>query len=847
MLLSMRNLKKWRHYCSSSAYRIVYKSGLFDAAFYCSRYPDIHPQHTDPLAHYLETGWREGRYPNSIFDTAWYRETYRHIGDEPPLLHYLRRGWREGCNPTPLFFTSFYLDQYRAVMRRGQNPLAHYLRYWRQGLDPNPLFDGAWYLRRHPELLRTGTNPLADFIHGENRRLQTTHPLFDMDYYLAANPFVREDWLFPVLHFFLHGGEAPDYGVEAWYRPNPYLDLSFYRREYLHEEGSILEAFDHYARVGVAQDLRPDPLFDPRYYRETYGAGFAPQESPLAHYLHIGRRNGCLPCPELAGLHRRPLISIITPVYNTEPHQLRRCVLSVLYQPYPHWELCLVDDGSSEAHIQPLLMELAALDARIRVQVLDENQGIAAATNAGVACASGEYLAFLDHDDELSEDALFHIALAIDREDPDVLYCDEALIDAKSRPLDFGHEPETFSIPLDVFYKPRFNAELLLNHNYITHFLVTRRSLFEACGGVASQYDGAQDYDLVLKLTENASVITHIPRVLYHWRAHATSTSINHDEKGYADEAGRRAVQAALDRRGVTGEALCTDLRFFYRARRTLKAELTVSLVAGPGITPAAMQSLGHRMAGNGVTVEVLTSEVVPGTAEGEHPFRVIPPLASESQAAWRHRVAGTAKGDFLCFVAGVSRFDEDGWLEALLEYGQQAEIGMVGGCVSQENRPHLHRGSLPDLHQDSWRYYASFVRDVSVQHNGLHCPQNALAVHEGFCLIERQRFLGNGGYDPAFATLVFAHLDLCYRLHASGFANVFTPYAAAVFPGDEWSDDTSRAQAGEQDRRLFQQRWRTQLVEGDPYYNRQLLQVAGIPLDSFLNWYAGLRETTDT
>jgi hypothetical protein len=314
--------QKWKWFLVREEYRLVNKSGLFDPAYYGTRYPDIDLRTTDPLAHYLETGWLEGRSPNSIFDTAWYRETYPHIGDEPPLLHYLRVGWREGCDPNPLFFTTFYLDRYRHLIPAGENPLSHYLHHWRQGLAPNPLFDGAWYLRRHPELLRTGTNPLADFIHGENRRLQSTHPLFDMDYYLAANPFVREDWLFPVLHFLRHGGEPPEFGSEPCYRPNPYLDLDFYRREYLDHRGTALEAFQHYATEGVARDLRPDPLFDPRYYRETYGADFAPQESPLAHYLRIGRRTGCLPCPELANLRRRPVISIVTPVYNTEPHQL---------------------------------------------------------------------------------------------------------------------------------------------------------------------------------------------------------------------------------------------------------------------------------------------------------------------------------------------------------------------------------------------------------------------------------------------------------------------------------------------------------------------------------------------
>ena len=826
MLLYKRHWKKWRHYCSSSAYRLVCNSGLFDAVFYCTRYPDVPPQHTDPLNHYLDTGWTEGRNTNSLFDTAWYRETYPQTGDEPPLLHYLRTGCREGCNPTPLFFTIFYLGRYRNLIPAGQTPLAHYLRNWRQGLDPNPLFDGAWYLRRHPELLTSGIDPLADFIHGGNRRLQSTHPLFDMDYYLAANPFVREDWLFPVLHFLCHGGEPPEFGSEPCYRPNPYLDLDFYRREYLDDRGTALEAFEHYATEGVARDLRPDPLFDPSFYRETYDSNFAPHESPLAHYLRTGRRTGCLPCPELANLRRRPVISIVTPVYNTEPHQLRRCVLSVVHQPYPDWELWLVDDGSSAGHVRPLMEELGALDDRIRLRFEANNQGISAATNAGAAAADGEYLAFLDHDDELSEDALFHIALAIDRENPDVLYCDEALMDFLSRPL-------------DVFYKPRFNPELLLNHNYITHFLVTRRALFLASGGLSSEYDGAQDYDLTLKLTEGERTVVHIPRVLYYWRAHAESTSINHEQKHYADEAGRRALQAALDRRGIRGEARLTDLRFFYRDRREIVGTPMISVLISPAALAGPLPDLARRLAEQWPAFELLVAADTGVDMEPEQ-VRVVPPPAERGEAAWRNQAARTARGAYLCFLEGDLAADMSGWPRGLLEYAQQASIGMVGGCVRDDREAAVHRGSLPDIDDHTWRYYASFVRDVSVHHNGIHCQQNVLAVHEGFCLIGRERFIDSGGYDPTFATLAFAHLDLCCRLHAAGFANLFTPYAQAAVAAGKAGPDENDEETGRRDRRVFQHRWHRMLLAGDPYHSRQLLRDRGISLEVFDRWFAG-------
>lgn len=813
--------------CFDPGYRRIKNSGLFDANYYSAQYSDIDAATTDPLVHYMARGWQEDRHPNPLFDPSFYRQTYPEVGSEHPLIHYIDIGWQRGCNPVFLFDSTFYLRQYGDALLPGQTPLAHYLRHWRQGFDPNPLFDSSYYCRLFPHVLESDTPPLADYIHGPERRHISPSPLFDMAYYLEANPVVRREWLFPVLHYLRHGNELQPKGAQEKYRPNPLLDLCFYRNQYLDDNTSLVDAFHHFAHSGIHAQHRPHALFDPLFYREHYAGVLGAGQPPFLHFLQTGQRQGYYSCREMAQLETKPLISIVTPVYNTEESLLRRCVCSVLAQLYPHWELCLVDDGSPAEHLAPLLAELVAIDSRIRITRLEKNQGIAAATNAAVAMATGTVLAFLDHDDELPPEALYHVVQALQDADVEVLYSDEDLVDLENQCT-------------DIFYKPGFNQELLLNHNYITHFFVVRKTLFAQCGGLRSEYDGAQDYDQALKLTENAKKIVHIPRVLYHWRAHATSTSINHGQKHYADEAGRKAVQAALDRRDIAGRAECTDLRFFYRSRRTIVGKPTLAVVCDPGFSCwQALLTEGRPQCPWQLTEVIARGDNPPAPGTGF--AHLLEAIVGESVVAWRNRAFAVATADYVCFVGANTYIEAVGWLESLLEYGQAPHAGMVGGQIfEQGDRAELHRGSLPDIGNTSWRYYASFVRDVSVQHNGIHCPQNALAVHHALCLLRRAHCTDDALYDGAYHHLAMAQLDLCWRLHAQGLANVYVPYPQAVEEERRPVRNDEDVTAGLQDRHRFQQRWHKLLCTGDPYHNPQLLVDNGITLEDFLRWYAG-------
>ena len=782
---------------------------LFDSRHYHKSASDLGWYRFVPLLHYLKAGWREGRSPHVLFDNDWYLKKYLQDAPQNPLLHYIRYGWRQGCDPHPLFSTRFFLQHYSHLLRPGQSPLAFYLAKWQQAPRMDTRFAREILTEAVLNVVKSKeTSPLAFYLDYPENEVFQPLPLFDLDYYRKSNPTAARDWPVLLKHY-IH------YGADEGCRPHPLFDPAYYRATYLDADSSFLEAFFHYAEEGEAQGNRPNALFDPAFYCSQLTREEAQSMAgSLVHYARQGIKKGLYPCKEVAQLARKPCISILTPVFNTEANQLWRCVRSVLMQPYPHWQLCLVDDGSSAAHIRPLLESCAQLDSRIRVDFLPINSGIATATNRAAVMAGGDYLAFLDHDDELAPDALYQVALAINQEDADLFYSDESLFNLES-------------MHLDNLYKFAFKLELLLSHNHLMHFFVVRRELFKAVGGLDPACDGAQDYDLALKLTEISKKVWHIPRVLYHWRAHATSSSIHHEQKHYADEAGRLALQAALRRQRLDAEALNTELRFFYRARRNLPKKGLVSVHVDGALPAAAKTPWRDQLEASWSQVEWLDR-----AADADN-MEAMPPHLRRNQAALH------AAGAYLFFIGNHVSSLQEGALPALLEYGQDATLAMVGGWLEQPESRHQHRGSVPDIANPSPFYYATFLRDVSVHHNRFHCAQYAWAVAEQLCLIRKELFLECGGYDQAFQTLAFAHLDLCFRLHGQRPHLVYTPHAVAMID-QAFVPEPSQIQAAEQDRRLLQERWRAKLYAGDPWYNAAIFADHALDQGSFSSWLLG-------
>ena len=266
-----------------------------------------------------------------------------------------------------------------------------------------------------------------------------------------------------------------------------------------------------------------------------------------------------------------PLISIVMPVYRTPGRILMQAINSVTAQSYPKWELCIADDGSESAEVKDILERYAQQDPRIKIKFLKTNSGIALCSNAALELASGDFIALLDHDDELTEDALFYVVEALNRQpELDILYSDEDKIDEHGRRY-------------DPFFKPNWSPDLILSENYVAHLLVCRRELLIQAGAFRPGFDGSQDHDLILRLVEKSDRIFHIPRILYHWRAIASSTASVSTQKLYAAASARRAIEEHLERRAIAAKVVPGCFPGRWRVRYALDREPAVSVIIASG------------------------------------------------------------------------------------------------------------------------------------------------------------------------------------------------------------------------------------------------------------------------
>ncbi len=809
-------------------YQILRKSLCFDFDFYLDHNSDVLESGLDPLVHYVKKGFTELRQPGPLFDSQYYVMQVPSIIEQgqDPLLHFITGGWRAGNKPNPLFDPFFYVQQYPEVDFVRINPLTHFFQQKKEPL-PSPYFNPTYYEAINSDIAIPSGHALEHYllqgIH-ENRKCSI---YFDPDLYLDNTPVLLDNVVKPLLHYI-------DFGMSEKKSPCPLFDPVYYGKTYnIHGDNDLIR---HYLIHGIKADHQPCPWFDPVFYRQQYLLPLRNSTPSFEHYLDQGLGRGLYPNRKVANLQRKPVISIVVPVYNVAVHQLNKCIRSVLYQSYPHWELCLADDCSTRKEILPLLEKWAAKDGRIKTVFLEKNLGISGATNAAAALASGDYLGFLDNDDELTADCLFKVVQNINSERADLYYSDEDLI---------GEDGRQFS----VFYKPGFNPELLLGHNYVTHFVVVEKFLYKKAGGFDSTLDGAQDFDLFLRLSELAEKIVHIPEILYHWRASDSSTSINHEQKEYADAAGRKAVQNALDRRGIKAEVEYRDWKFYYRVKRELATFPSISvciLFSGKYDTFLSWLSrLVNLTQYSDVEYFVILEDshqefyLKLQKVDFSENIHILLTTAQKKQSTMYNEAVQQASGQYIVFLSACLQIQEENWIQGLLEYCLCEDVGMVGGRIL----PFADKefvSTLPDMSQRSDLYYARFLQESSRHMNGLHLAQNVFALSWNLAMIERQLFLEMGGFADDLFSELFADCDLCFRLQSNGLENLYTPFVSGRLLQSEEKQISFMSGATESVKKLFQKKWQEKLQTGDPYYNRNVLEQGGVKEDDFLVWYLG-------
>ena len=518
-----------------------------------------------------------------------------------------------------------------------------------------------------------------------------------------------------------------------------------------------------------------------------------------------------------------PRFSILTPVYNTPQAVLRACIESVLAQIYPHWELHLVDDGSDAPGIRAILSEYARRDHRIRVEFLPANAGIARATNAALAGASGQYVAFLDHDDLLAPHALAEMAIRLSQQrEIDVLYSDEDRLDesgARAHP----------------FFKPDWSPDLLRACNYICHFLVVRRALLEEVGGIREGFEGAQDYDLLLRLTERTQRVGHVPKILYHWRSSATSMARDVANKPKASDAGLGAVQQHLERTRTRGSA-SSPSPTIYRVVYSTDPEPLVSIIIPfkdqPRLLSAVVKSVLRSAYRNFELLLVSNNSTDPETfsvldgftdprirrLEWNHPFNF------HSLNNW---AVTQSKGEVLLFLNNDVEALDDAWLTELVGHALRPEVGGVGAKLVFPNGRLQHAGVIIGLHGFAGHVFAG-LPDTGAWTPFGHADwtRDYLAVTSACMAVRREVFEAVGGYDERFQ-VCGGDVDLCLRISARGLRIIYTPYArlqhdeSATRRGDQIpEEDFWRSFAS-------YRRW---LKRGDPHFNPNLSLDSDVP-----------------
>jgi glycosyltransferase involved in cell wall biosynthesis len=625
------------------------------------------------------------------------------------------------------------------------------------------------------------------------------------------------------------------HGAREGKSPTPVFDPGFYLRLVDNDPKALADPLAHYLTFGITEDKPPCSWFDPRYYREKYSARLAGLY-PFEHYLSNGVYEGLYVSDLVETLPHKPVISLIVPVYNVDASLLNNCINSVLYQSYPHWEICLADDGSTRSGLTEQLEAWGRRDSRIKVIFSKSNRGISAASNAAAEKATGEFLGFLDNDDELASDCLYEIVKTINTTQADLLYTDEELI---------GDDGRRFT----SFRKPVFNEELLLSHNYVTHFVAVSRDLFNSISGFRSELDGAQDFDLMLRLSRVAEKITHIPKILYRWRTTPTSTSINHNQKTYAQEAGKKALQDFLNSINPKAVVTGTDTNYFYRIKYPLREEpVTVLIWCEPttGIADHYDQLKQNTDYGNCQFWLIYADSdkpELPANSYEKEPltervFRMrIPPGTSRARAM--DLAVQLVDSDYLVFLDDSIKAVEQDWLKELIARFQATGVLAVCGRVSS-NDGDGPSYTIPDLSNSSPYYFMSFITLSSRHANGIHCPQTLMFCPWDVCALRKKDYVRLGGFAYDEFPALFAMTDLALRAEQAGHTVVYTPYSRLLCSDYNFENRMVEDTELETEMQRFKIKYHDTLMNIDAFYNPGLLEQHEINRDVFRHWLTG-------
>ena len=523
-----------------------------------------------------------------------------------------------------------------------------------------------------------------------------------------------------------------------------------------------------------------------------------------------------------------PKISFVVPLYKTPEKYLRRLVESLQDQTYSNWELCFSDGSGAQSPLTDLLKELSAKDKRIKYVSHNEALQISQNTNSAIEIAAGDFIAFADHDDELTPNALFECVKALnDRPQTLVIYTDEDKMSMD------GHK---FFQP---HFKPDYNPDLLCTVNYICHLFVVSRKVIEKTGGLRSEFDGAQDYDFVFRCVETVKdeEIYHIPKILYHWRCHEDSTAENPESKLYAFEAGRRAVQEHYNRIGVNAEVSKGEYLGLYRTKFIRDHDPLISIIIPnkdhiddlKRCMDSIEQNSTYR---NYEYIIVENNSTDPATFEYYKKLEAENPKVHMvywdgvfNYSAINNYGATFARGEYLLLLNNDTEIINPDCLEELLGYCMRSDVGAVGARLYYEDDTIQHAGVVIGFGGIAGHCFVMQKRGTTGYCHRIICAQDYSAVTAACMMVKKSAFDAVNGLSEDLA-VAFNDIDFCMKLRQAGYLIVYNPYAELYHYESKsrgLEDTPEKVARFNREIATFEKKWPEILKNGDPYYNPNL------------------------
>ena len=835
------------HYDLFGRWRGLDPNPMFDTSWYLDQYRDVRDGNTNPFLHYLTFGWREGRDPSPNFSTSWYLQRYTDVraAEINPFIHFLHHGRDEGRLAKPSAVMQTIAEKAVAAIYTDANASdAKPVTYAMADFEPNKMLArldrSLWRSLGNDPQLTLLTHVPAGFLRvrieatcARLRPAAAREAVTEIHLDLGTGYSEHECFTFPlnenridVTALLFLENDAIAIRIDP-VNTECDLDVRTFRVEEVESVVGIRELYERYCWLNGRQVHSDRAFLDQfrwanisRFVHQLSGAldqTIDPYERWMArHCERFGRR---LPRPSPATVKAELLFSVLMPTYKSDLGLLKKAINSVRTQDEVHWELCIVDDGSGSPLLHAFLEAQVRLDPRIRYQRLAHNQGIASATNHALAMATGDFIALVDHDDEIAPHALSTMAEAIERTpDVDMLYSDEDKIDVNG-------------VRSGPFFKPDWSPEFFMSCMYTCHLGVYRRSLVEAVGGFRTAFDLAQDYDLAFRVSAKARVIVHVPDVLYHWRTLPGSTASGANAKPTAELAARRAVQAHVDAEGLMGRVEPGPIPGTHRVKLDLLGNPLISIViptAARRLDPNALRWYVLDLLcsirdvstyRNYEIVLVENGDIEPALEErlgAFDPVRVTYRSPIINIAEKLNLGVAAARGEFVVLLNDDMAVITPDWLDELIAWVQRPGVVAAGAKLLFPDHRVQHAGVLLLAQGPSHVYYGAAEMDAGLVGSAI-TVRNYLAVTGACIAVRKADYQAVGGFDPNFR-INYNDIDFCLKLKRLG-RIVYTPFAKLFH-----YESVSKEQGSLLELFQFNEKW-TDIVGSDPSYNVNLSQ----------------------